>query len=114
MKMPPGVQNPLLHTEGAGMSAYQQNLVLPSRIGTAAGAMELQSRTQQAAGMLGEARNAVVAGNTATHQVRTVEQNAQAEMAQALVARAKEDVIHKCGLSCGKLAEFGQMALGGY
>ena len=93
------------------MSAFQQTIALPSRVGTAAGAMELQARTQQAAGMLGEARDAVVAGNTATHQVRTAEQNAQAEMAQALVTSKKEELIRTRGLPCDCLAQLGGQML---
>jgi gamma-glutamyl:cysteine ligase YbdK (ATP-grasp superfamily) len=94
------------------MSEFQQTIALPSRVGTAAGAMELQARTQGVAGALDNARAAVTAGNTFEHQGRTAQQNAQAEMAQALVASTKEGIIQKCGLPHGNLALLGQAFTG--
>lgn len=108
--MPPGIQNRLLHTAGAGLSAYQQEIVLPSKVGAAAGAMELQARAQQAAGMLGEARKVVVEGNTSDHQGRTALQSTQAEMAQACSQQGRMAAIAKHRLPVGNLEALARMA----
>lgn len=107
--MPRGIQNPLLHTAGAGLSAYQQEIVLPSKVGAAAGAMALQSENQRMASMIDDARSANAAQNTKQHRVVTATQAAQAEAAQALVSKHKLGAMSCCGMEPKYLPMLAQM-----
>lgn len=113
--MPRGVQNPLLHTAGAGLSAYQQEIVLPSKVGAAAGAMALQSENQRMTGMVDAARSANTAQDTEQHRAVTAMQAAQAEAAQAeaaqaLVSKHKLGAMSCCGMEPKYLPMLAQMA----